>query len=85
MSISDLKAMLNLESDAKINILQDKVSGNKSFNVNGVWFRCSKTLDTSLPVIFHTDKYDEDGNPDWLQGILSNVANSTKESIGSVG
>lgn len=87
MSISDLKAMLDVPANQKIEILQDKVSGNKSFCVNGVFFRVSKTLDVTQPTIFHTDKVDADGEPDWLQGILSNVDTSKmkKEVIGYVG
>lgn len=85
MSISELKSYLQVSDSVKVEILRDKVSGNKSFCVDGVFYRAAKTLDPSQPMIFHTDKLDEDNEPDWTQGILSNVDASKmkKEVIGN--
>jgi hypothetical protein len=85
ISIKELKSLLNVNADTKIEVLRDKETGNRSFTINNKWYRVAREWDASKPSIFHTDKILDNGNPDWDNGILSNVDESKlkKEVIGA--
>lgn len=78
MEVTDFKRMMDIE---KIQILVDKTTGKKSFNVRGNWFRVQKDIDPSLPMALMTSELDDYDNPEWSSACLVNVdrSNSKKD------
>jgi hypothetical protein len=82
MSVADFKTLINAD---KIEILEDKESGNKSFTHQGTWFKVQKTLDVTKPMAFIAE-IDADGVTDWLSATLCNIddSKSKKQTFASI-
>jgi hypothetical protein len=83
MSVEDFKTMLNITT---ITILEDKETHKKSFKVRDSWFKVQSNIDVSKPIRFITDKLNEDGTPNWMEGGLCNIddSNAKKVTFGTI-
>ena len=83
MTVESFKSLMNV---SKIDLLEDKASKKKSFQIQGMWFPVQTGFDLSLPMAIITSALNGDGTPDWSKAGLCNVDDSKapKTVIGSI-
>lgn len=82
MSVAEFKTLINAD---KIEILEDKETGKKSFNHQGTWFKVQQTLDVTKPMAFIAE-VDANGVTNWLSATLTNIddSKSKKQTFASI-